>query len=128
MKILVATKEIQGQRENDFFWTKENEILMDSFECERDEAEDGSCGCRRSLVGVETKRATTTFKVTESDLNKSEIIKLFSKSFEEAFPSVNLSQEAEDSANYILEIAEKFEVEEILEKRGRVIQKREIKK
>lgn len=127
MKILVATKETQGQRENDFFWTKENEVLMDSFECERDKTPDGSCGCKRSLVGVETKKGTTTFRVAESVLMKTEVIELFMKSFEEAFPSVNLSQEAEDSANYILEIAEKFEVEEILEKRGRKIQKREVK-
>jgi hypothetical protein len=66
VKLLVATNETQGRRSNDFCWTNEGELVMHGTECDR-EAVDDSCGCRRSLVGLESAKATTTFKVAEID-------------------------------------------------------------
>ena len=69
MKILVATKETQGFRDSDFSWAREGELVRFDSECDRDKNRiDGGCGCRRSMVGLETGRATTTFKVVEMDI------------------------------------------------------------
>lgn len=64
MKILVATEETQGHRQNDFCWAEEGEIVTFGSEC-ADETVDGSCGCRRALRGVRSRKATTTFVVVE---------------------------------------------------------------
>jgi len=72
MKVLVATKETQGQRKNDFCWVPEGEIVKFGFDCDGD-AVDGSCGCRRSLVGIQCSKATTTMKVAEVDFTKGEL-------------------------------------------------------
>jgi len=72
MKVLVSTKETQGQRPNDFCWVPEGEIVKYGFDCDGD-AVDGSCGCRRSLVGLECSKATTTMKVAQVDFTKGEL-------------------------------------------------------
>jgi hypothetical protein len=66
VKILVATEETQGRRKNDFSWTKEGELVTFGSEC-TDETIDGDCGCRRSMSGVETGKATTTVRVVERE-------------------------------------------------------------
>lgn len=68
MKVLVATTKTQGQRKNDFAWARPGELVTYGFECDR-ETVNGKCGCKRALVGVETRKATTTFVVEDrSDL------------------------------------------------------------
>jgi len=80
MKILVATEETQGQRRNDFCWAEEGEIVTYGSEC-ADEAVDGPCGCRRSLRGLLTRKATTTFLVVERrDLGPRELAGLVAQS------------------------------------------------
>ncbi len=64
MKILVATRETQGRRPNDFCWAEEGEIVTFGSECP-DETVDGPCGCRRALRGVRTRKATTTLLVVD---------------------------------------------------------------
>lgn len=56
MKVMVATREGQGFRENDFSWTKENELVGFTSECDG-ETIDGNCGCRRSMSGFDTHTA-----------------------------------------------------------------------
>lgn len=69
MKVIVATQEGQGARESDFCWTEEGELVyFPIIECDRERV-DGPCGCRRSLAGVRSLKATTTFKVVEQDLD-----------------------------------------------------------
>jgi hypothetical protein len=63
MKVLVATKESQGKRKNDFCWVPEGEIVHFAFECDSDRNPDGPCGCRRSMVGIDCTKSTTTMKV-----------------------------------------------------------------
>jgi hypothetical protein len=71
MKILVATTETQGQREGDFCWAEEGELVSFGSECDHAlEPLDGPCGCRRSLVGLRTGKSTTTVRVVDwPDLN-----------------------------------------------------------
>jgi hypothetical protein len=70
MKVLTATSQTQGWRENDFCWTVEGELVFfPQIECGRGTIDD-DCGCRRSMAGLVSHRATTTMKVTErKDLN-----------------------------------------------------------
>jgi len=62
MKLLVATTQTQGQRQNDFCWATPGEILHFGSECDR-EGIDGACGCKRSLSGLDSLKATTTMIV-----------------------------------------------------------------
>jgi hypothetical protein len=61
--VLVATKETQGQRPNDFCLCEEGEIVTFSTTICDGEEIDGHCGCRRSMSGLVSKKATTTVKV-----------------------------------------------------------------
>ncbi len=66
MKILVATKETQKQRSNDFCFADEGEAVCFGSECDG-EAVDGKCGCRRAMIGVLSGKPTTTMKVVDRD-------------------------------------------------------------
>jgi hypothetical protein len=49
--------------------------------CDRDRDNiDGGCGCRRSLAGVVSRRATTTFKVAEIDGDAETLHRIFERS------------------------------------------------
>ena len=74
MKLLVSTTETQGRRRNDFCFVPEGEILTFTFECDSDRGNpDGSCGCSRSMSGIECKKGTTTFKVAEVEITLDEL-------------------------------------------------------
>jgi hypothetical protein len=65
MKVLVATKDTQGRRQNDFCFVPEGELVtFPTFECTSGTVDD-HCGCGRSMTGVRCRKATTTFKVVE---------------------------------------------------------------
>jgi hypothetical protein len=59
MKVFVSTKDGQGIRNNDFSWTNEGELVKFALECDGEKI-DGKCGCRRSMSGFDTHKATTT--------------------------------------------------------------------
>ena len=67
MKVLAATRQTQGWRDNDFCSTVEGELVFFApFECSRGFVDD-DCGCRRSMAGLVRHRATTTIKVIERE-------------------------------------------------------------
>lgn len=75
MKVLVATRDSQGFRANDFCHSNNGEILVPGFVCCKDAANaDGVCGCNRSLIGIDSGRATTTIKVVETSLSEAELL------------------------------------------------------
>ncbi len=117
MKILVATEETQGQRESDFFWTDPGEIVCFTHECDRDRDDpDGPCGCRRSMSGVKTKKGTSTVKVVELDVTQEGLADMIGDSRRPM---------DESQAKKLLELAARYEVGTILEKRGDVFRVRE---
>jgi hypothetical protein len=66
--LLVATRRGQGARGSDFCFSDPGEVVLPhDHAC--DEAPDGPCGCRRSLVGVRTGGATTTVEVADLPLD-----------------------------------------------------------
>lgn len=118
VKILVATKETQGQRESDFCFVSEGEVLCLSLECDKDRGVvDGPCGCLRDFVGIKCGKGTTTAKVVIFDGSKTDWEGLIAQSYKEA--------EIGYLDNTVLwDAADKHPVGMILEKRGDLIQPR----
>ena len=62
MLVLVATKELQGERPGDYDWTVEGELVTPvAAECASSER----CGCTRGFPGLASDRATTTAMVVD---------------------------------------------------------------
>ena len=127
MKVLVATKDGQRIRKNDFCWVPEGEIVHFPFECDRDrEDPDEFCGCRRSMVGLECAKATTTMKVAEVPMKKKEIFKRLKKHYRESWKMK--AKEAEkivrDEMKDLADVAAAFPIGAVIEKRGDTFQMR----
>lgn len=75
MKLLTATSRAQGQRDSDFTWCVEGELVAPAMICDRDKQEgpDGGCGCGRSFTGLNSGKSTTTALVSDLDLSPADI-------------------------------------------------------
>jgi hypothetical protein len=123
MKIFVATREGQDARQSDFCDAEEGELLTFAIECDRDEADcDGNCGCRRSLLGLETGGATTTFTVAEIPLSaewyEEQVIEYFADKGWFVRSDAKTVGAFRNDAKIVLEEAARFPVGVVLEKRG----------
>jgi hypothetical protein len=128
MKILVATKEGQGVRKNDFSHAEENEPVQFAFRCDG-ETVDGPCGCARSMGGMNTHKATTTFKAAEVDIAPEAYLDLFVKFYVEGWhqtPEEALKM-AKDETEELLRLAAYFPEGRVLERRGNKVQTRSMK-
>lgn len=122
IRAFVATKRTQGLRESDFCHARVGEVVRWALECDCDRGDiDGSCGCRRSMSGVEHGFATTTFEVAEVDMNEKEFVDLYVRSHSGGIAYERLKALAEEE----LEQAAYFPLGVALERRGHVIQTRE---
>lgn len=66
MRVLVATEETQGDREDDYAWATPGELVMFGVICATDLRGTGrGCGCGRAFAGLHSQRATTTAQVAE---------------------------------------------------------------
>jgi len=122
MKVLVATKKTQKQRENDFTFVPENELLYFGFQCSGEKV-DGACGCRRSLVGVKCLKATTTMKVVESKLDEEGLAEAIHRAwkkggFTDSLEDGRTRGRARRMAKELVGIAKKHRVGTVLERRG----------
>ena len=62
MKVMVATKEMQGAVPGDYCWCVEGELVTGAVvEC----ADGDRCGCSRGWAGLGSSRATTTAMVVD---------------------------------------------------------------
>ena len=74
MKLLTATRERQGERDGDFCFAVEGELVLLGFVCARDQADpDGGCGCGRAFSGMSSIRATTTALVRDLDITYADL-------------------------------------------------------
>jgi hypothetical protein len=74
MKLLTATRERQGERDGDFCFAVEGELVLLGFVCATDEANpDGGCGCGRAFSGMSSMRATTTALVRDLDVSLDDV-------------------------------------------------------
>ena len=70
MKLLTATHERQGERDGDFCFAVDGELVLVGYVCPSDQADpDGGCGCGRAFSGMSSLRATTTALVRDLDLS-----------------------------------------------------------
>ncbi len=109
MRLFTATRLTQGQRENDFCWAEEDELVRFPFECDG-ESVDGGCGCRRSMAGICSNKATTTFKVVELAIGK-EVLQF-------------VTRIPDEELDALLDAAASFPIGAVCEKRGDHIQQR----
>lgn len=131
MKVLVATADSQGVRKNDFCNATVGELVTFCNECDGEEV-DGRCGCRRSMAGLESHKATTTFQVVNRDITREDFEQKLRDSLVDAGWAGLMSQEEleaqiKEDADELLRLAEYFPLGRILEKRGRNIQTRKVK-
>lgn len=127
MKVIVSTKETQGQRKNDFCWVPEGEPVTFSMECDGEDV-DGSCGCRRALGGMRSDRATTTMKVVEIDITRDEFRAAIRDSLVGSGWIKKDEADAPEHAKWIdgdtdelLRLAACFDAGDVIEKRGEAI-------
>lgn len=146
MKLLVATQATQGQRKSDFSWANEGELVAFGFVCGRDANNpdpDGGCGCGRSLVGLDTRKGTTTFKVEDRPLTETEFVDAYIASMKAAGWGDNdydhdataetcichacFRKAMSSDAVEVLRLANTFTVGSVLELRKDTIQVRKVK-
>lgn len=129
MKVFVATNEGQGLRKTDFFHSKEEDLVFFPFECGSDANHiDGSCGCRRSMEGLDSG-STTTFKVMDLNLSEEKYYKKFLESLVKVrrFDEIEMKEDLEylkPEFQTLIDAANVFPCGLILEKRGNDIQPR----
>ena len=116
MKIIVATKQTQGQRTDDFCYAREGEIVLLSDDC--DELHAG-CNCHCSMVGAETGKGTTTMQVVESQMTRAAFVAAVRAGELRAGFDDLLSERAfEAEAGELLRLAAQFPVGAIIERDG----------
>jgi hypothetical protein len=116
MKMLTATSRTQGQRNNDFDWCIEGELVHFGLICAADrDNPDGHCGCGRSFAGLNSHRATTTALVRDLEgFTRDDYIEAIRSS---------LSQQgwdpgtAEDEADELISMAAEWPVGAVAERR-----------
>jgi hypothetical protein len=75
MNVLVATTQTQGDRRNDYHWCVEGELVRIDTPCARDRKDpDGGCGCGRGFAGLNSARPTTTARVADLPLTRSDFV------------------------------------------------------
>ena len=126
MKLLVATTETQGQRENDFCWATEGEIVDFGSECDG-ESVDGPCGCRRGMIGIESHKTTTTMKVVDRlDVDADSLAAtILAGQIDAGWVKVSGAAAAlgyaHQEAQYLIDTAAQFDVGDIVERRGNIL-------
>ena len=123
MHVLVATKETQGRRDNDFSFVPEGELIKRPSTCSNGTADD-SCGCSRALSGVACHQSTTTVKVADIPGFTATAYKDILLASEENagwFPS---DETIAKEAHVLLDAADDYEVGDVLEYRDGIFSKR----
>jgi len=126
MKILVATRDTQGYREDDFSFVPDGEIVMPHYICDRDQHAapgDPGCGCARSLTGITCLKSTTTFKVAEVNMEMVGLYNVFFNAltvggYVNARSKNEMLRRATLWADEIFRVAQRFPVGAVLELRN----------
>ena len=125
MRILVATREGQGQRDTDFCWAVEGELVYEAPACDCPK-----CGCWLALAGLESQRATTTFAVIESDLTSALYEEKIRAGLDRAgwltgLSPAEASECAREEATFLLTIAGNYPPGTLLERARETIRPRQ---
>ncbi len=127
IQIFVATTETQEQRETDFCFVPEGEIVTLPVMTCTNEHVDGPCGCKRSMSGINTQKATTTMRVDTFDGNLFELDRMIAEAMRKAgWLKGRLGESYESRAYKISCEAAKFPVGTVVEYREGRFNKREL--
>ncbi len=125
MKVLTATAQTQGQRENDYNWCVEGELVWITPPCATDGVDpDGPCGCGRGFAGLSSHRATTTARVRDLQLSRNDMITAVAAYYESAGYAPIPAAELEYEVDEMLDIAAAWKVGTIIERRIWTLQNR----
>lgn len=122
MKVLVASKLGNGLKPDDFFFAEEGEIVYVS-DC--DSCND--CGCRRSTVGVNSGKGTTTMTVIESQMTREDFFKVLLKAKREYIKLGVSERSVVRMADALLELAGELPTGAVIERNGEDFEPREIR-
>jgi hypothetical protein len=120
MKLLTATALTQGQRDNDYHWCIEGELIRFDIVCARDARDpDGGCGCGRGFAGMSSMRATTTALVRDLPMDRLDVHIALAASLHAAGFLVDPDDLASvaDAADELMAIADTFDVGDVIERR-----------
>ncbi len=132
MRVVTASSQTQGWRDNDFSWTVEGELVFFTpFDCARGFVDD-DCGCRRSMAGLVSHRGTTTMKVVERrDLDAETYFALIADALEsqgyvteDLLSNRNVNEWVHDLTDELIYLAASFPVGTVLERRGDMLSTR----
>ena len=123
MRVFVATSRGQGARANDFSWTVEGELVEHGTQCSVGDVDD-ACGCRRSMAGLSSSKATTTFTVADIDIEVGDYEQAIFDSLIRRWGEDVDRDEARELAADLAQEASRFGVGVVLERRDEVIQVR----
>lgn len=113
LPVFVATRATQGQRANDFFFTQEGELVRLGRGAY--EPPDGPSGTARSMIGMDTSKATTTVRVETRPIDVATYRRLYAESLRRSgYDPANAEAEAQD----LLRLASLIPVGTVLELRG----------
>jgi hypothetical protein len=126
MKVLTATAETQGARDNDFDWTIDGELVWIGIVCAKDQRDPdrGGCGCGRAFAGLSSHRATTTAQVSDLDLTRGDVIAAYAGYLESAGYGVFAEADLADEVDEMLEAVAGWRTGEIIERRVDVLRPR----
>ncbi len=130
-RVFIATRETQGYRKNDFDFCEDGELVVfPMMECDREEV-DGDCGCRRSMIGLDCGKATTTFKIVEHEITIPDLVTKIHEHYkrngwDKLMSDDELHNLAETEITAIQSIVLRYIPGTIMERRGINIQNRTI--
>lgn len=120
MKLLTATSRTQGQRDNDFTFCIEGElVIVGPVFCEADQEDpDGGCGCGRSFGGLNSDKGTTTAVVSDLDFTPEDAALAIRSALEQSNFIKYMDPEDVDAAiREAIELADEYAVGTVLERR-----------
>jgi len=125
IKLLRATTQGQGQRASDYTWTTEGELVYFSLPCGGRHKPDAGCSCQRAMLGLDSKRSTTTAVVAEADITREEFIDAVCDHLRRAGFTVvdsdpGVREEVADNVDHLLAVVARLEVGAVIEFRGRL--------
>ena len=127
MKLLTATLLTQGDRDNDFNWCVEGELLRFDVVCARSGRNpDDSCGCGRGFAGMSSRRATTTALIRDLPMERLDIQVALASSLHAAgyLADPNDVAAVAEDAEELIQIGAAFDVGDVIERRLDVLRVR----
>jgi hypothetical protein len=127
MKVLIATHETQGQRDNDFCFCEEGELIrFPVLKCTWGETDD-ECGCSRAMFGMKTRAGTTTIRVADLPISSEALQLEIIKSIEAGgWPtnSDDFIERVRKEAMWLIRVASEHDDGSVLELRHGIISER----